>query len=198
MTAILSNRASGSRLGRLVTALIVTMVSVGCPDTTDRRIGFLDGWLEDHAPLIDAESRSAVVGVLLESEKKTGVDAFLLLAVIEEESAYDPSARSRRGARGLTQIVPETGRDVAFRIGVHWTGPESLNDPATNVRIGAAYLAEMKEEFGPWPEALAAYHSGPTRIRRIEKSGGKIPSGYASSVLARHRRIHEAYESSAP
>jgi soluble lytic murein transglycosylase-like protein len=190
MTAIVSNRASG-----LATALIVATLSVGCPDTTDPRIGFLESWLEEHAPLIDAKARTAVVDALLDSEAKTGVDAFLLLAVIEEESRYDPSARSRRGARGLTQIVPDTGSDVAFRNGITWSGPESLNDPPTNVRIGAAYLAELKEKFGPWPSALAAYHSGPTRIRRIERSGGKIPGGYASSVLERHRRIHDAYES---
>jgi soluble lytic murein transglycosylase-like protein len=175
-------------------AAIAAILLAGCPDTTDPRIAFLEGWLEERAPRIDAESRGEVVSALLESEATAEVDAFLLVALIEEESRYDPSARSRRGARGLTQVVPATGRDVAFRIGIHWSGPEALYDPADSVRIGAAYLAELKEEFGPWPDALAAYHSGPTRIRRIKNSGGRVPSGYASSVLERHRRIHEAYE----
>jgi soluble lytic murein transglycosylase-like protein len=178
--------------------LIGSALSVGCPDTTDPRVEFLDGWLEGHAPRLSAGSRGRVVDALLESEDATGVDAFLLLAVIEEESRYDPSARSRRGARGLTQLLPETARDVAARAGVVWSGPDDLSDPATNVRLGAAYLAEMKEQFGPWTTALSAYHSGPTRIRRIEKGGGRIPTGYSSSVLRRHRRIHEAFNEPRP
>jgi soluble lytic murein transglycosylase len=179
-------------------ALLAGALSLSCPDTTDPRIGFLHGWLEEHAPLLSRTSREAVVDVLLESEVATEVDAFLLLAVIEEESRYDPSARSRKGARGLMQVRPETARDAAARAGITWSGPESLNDPETNVRIGAAYLAEMKDQFGPWSTALSAYHSGPTRIHGIKRSGGKVPSGYSSSVLRRHRRIHEAFDGSKP
>jgi len=178
--------------------LIGAALSVGCPDTTDPRIDFLDGWLEGHAPLLSAGSRGRVVDALLESEDATGVDAFLLLAVIEEESRYDPSARSRRGARGLMQLLPETARDLAARAGVVWSGPDDLNDPATNVRLGAAYLAEMKEQFGAWATALSAYHTGPTRIRRIERSGGRIPTGYSSNVLRRHRRIHDTFNEPKP
>ena len=177
-------------------ALLAGALSLSCPDTTDPRIEFVYGWLEDHAPLLSEGSRGAVVDALLESEKATDVDAFLLLAVIEEESRYDPSARSRKGARGLMQVRPETARDAAARAEIAWSGPEDLNDPATNVRIGAAYLAEMKEQFGHWMTALSAYHSGPTRIRRIKRRGGKVPSGYSSSVLRRHRRIHEAFNGS--
>jgi len=178
--------------------LVVVVLSIGCADTSDPRIEFLDGWLGDHAPRLSKRSRRAVVDVLLESEQATGVDAFLLLAVIEEESRYDPSARSRKGARGLMQVRPETARNAAARAGIAWSGPEALHDPATNVRIGAAYLAEMKEQFGPWKAALSAYHSGPTRIRRIQRRGGRVPSGYSSSVLGRHRRIHEAFNGSEP
>jgi len=172
---------------------MAVVLSIGCPDTSDPRIEFLDGWLGDHAPRLSKRSRRAIVDVLLESEQATGVDAFLVLAVIEEESRYDPRARSRKGARGLMQVRVETARNAAARSGIAWSGPDALNDPVTNVRIGTAYLAEMKEQFGPWNKALSAYHSGPTRIRRIERRGGKIPSGYSSRVLKRHRRIHEAY-----
>jgi soluble lytic murein transglycosylase len=178
--------------------LIAAFLFTGCPDTRDPRIEFLAGWLDAHAPRLRAGSRRQVVKTLIESETSTNVDPFLLLAVIEEESRYDPSARSRKGARGLMQLRPETAKHIAARAGIVWSGPEDLYDPATNVRLGAIYLAEMKKRFGRWKTALAAYHSGPTRIRRIEKRGGKIPTGYASSVLRRHRRIHEAYDESKP
>lgn len=178
--------------------LLAGALSLSCPDTTDPRIGFLHEWLEEHASSMSRTSREAVVDALLQSEAATDVDAFLLLAVIEEESRYDPSARSRMGARGLMQVRPGTARDAAARAGIPWSGPEALNDPETNVRIGAAYLAEMKDQFGPWSTALSAYHSGPTRIRGIKRSGGRVPSGYSSSVLRRHRRIHEAFDGFKP
>lgn len=178
----------------VTTAVVIAMVSsAGCPDTRDPRIEFLDRWLEEHAPLLDSAARGRVVDALLESESASGIDAFLLLAVMEEESRYDPEARSRKGARGLMQLQPETARAAADRAGITWDGPEILHDPADNVRIGAAYLSKMKARFGHWNKALAAYHSGPTKIRRIERRGGRIPTGYASSVLKRHRRIHDAY-----
>lgn len=182
--------------GMTTVVLILVASTAGCPDTTDPRIEFLGRWLDERAPLLSSAARGGVVDALLESETATGIDAFLLLAVIEEESRYDPEARSRKGARGLMQVRPETARGAAARAGIAWEGPEILYDPAKNVRIGATYLARMKERFGHWNKALAAYHSGPTRIRKIESRGGRIPKGYASSVLRRHRQIHDAYNNS--
>jgi hypothetical protein len=187
--------SSRSRLlGAKAAVLIAAGLSSGCPDTSDPRIGFLDGWLAEHAPRLTSTSRERVVDVLIESELATGIDAFLLLAVMEEESRYDPGARSHKGARGLMQLRPETARSTAASEGIPWSGPEALDDPGKNVRIGAAYLAQMREQFGHWKKALAAYHWGPTRIRRIQRRGGRIPERYSTRVLERHRQIHDAYE----
>jgi soluble lytic murein transglycosylase len=134
-----------------------------------------------------------VTRALLDAESETGTDAFLLLAVIEEESRYDPSARSPKGARGLMQLQPATARSVATGAGIPWTGPRDLDDPAFNVRVGAIYLADLKSQFGSWEAALSAYHTGPTRIRRILRRGGKIPTAYASRVMRRHLQLREAY-----
>jgi soluble lytic murein transglycosylase-like protein len=176
-----------------LSVLIVALASAGCLLEVDPRKGFLDDWLETHAPLLGARSRGAVVRSLIDSEKSTGADAFLVLAVIEQESRYDPRARSPKGARGLMQLLPETASHVAERELVHWSGPGDLDDPSKSVRIGAAYLAELKQQFGSWKIALSAYHSGPTRIRRITRRGGRVPTRYASRVLERRRRIDEAF-----
>jgi soluble lytic murein transglycosylase-like protein len=178
--------------------LLAAVSWAGCVDGTGRKAGFLDQWLEDRAPRLSARSRKVIVTALLDSEKKTGTDAFLLLAVIEEESQYDPSARSRKGAWGLMQLQPATARGVAAREGIAWSGRRDLEDSARNVRLGAAYLAELKEQFGSWERALGAYNAGPTRIRRIERRGGRIPTRYSSRVLRRHQRIAEAFGKNEP
>jgi soluble lytic murein transglycosylase-like protein len=174
--------------------LLLVTAGLGCEDRTDPRAVFLDGWLDDRAPRLDARSRQRVVNALVGAEEETGTDAFLLVAVIEVESQYDPLARGPQGARGLMQLRPETARGIASRTGVAWSGPDDLHDPAGNVRLGAAYLAEMKEQFGDWKTALSAYHNGPTKIRRVQRRGRRVPSGYASRVLRRHREIRDAFD----
>lgn len=177
-----------------VVMMLGVMVGLGCEDTTDPRIAFLDGWLDDRAPRLSDRSRHRVVNALVGAESETGTDAFLLLAVMHEESRYDPSARSSKGARGLMQLRPATARGVAARTGIAWSGPQDLDDPAGNVRLGAVYLAEMKQQFGNWKTALSAYHNGPTRIRSLQRRGRRVPSAYASRVLRHHQAIHDAYE----
>jgi soluble lytic murein transglycosylase-like protein len=175
--------------------LLIALGAVwGCEARSDPRLGFLEAWLEQRAPRLGGKARADVARALLAAETETGTDAFLLLAVVEEESRYDPSASSPRGARGLMQLRPETARGVASRSSVRWTGARDLDDPATNVRLGAVYLAEMKRQFGDWSIALSAYHNGPTKIRRIQRRGRKVPTGYASRVLRRQRQIHDAFD----
>jgi soluble lytic murein transglycosylase-like protein len=161
----------------------------GCSGEPGREARFLDRWLAEHAAGLGSADRQRLVTTLLACQTRHDVDALLLLAVIEQESGYDPDARSRRGARGLMQLRPATARDLAGRLGIDG----DLDDPAKNVRLGAAYLADLKERFGTWPVALAAYHSGPTRIRRLEWSGRKIPASYASRVLERYERMQAAF-----
>jgi hypothetical protein len=91
-------------------------------------------------PLIEAEARLA------------NLDASLVSAVIRAESDYQPRAVSRKGARGLMQLMPATARRLAVR---------RPFDPASNVRGGVRYLRELADRFGNRPElVLAAYNAG--------------------------------------
>jgi soluble lytic murein transglycosylase len=112
----------------------------------------------------------------------------LVLAVIEVESQFDAFAVSSVGAMGLMQILPTTGEALARRYQQPWDGPRTLFDPVANVRLGIAYLAEMRERFGQWPTALAAYNWGPGAIGRRLSAGDPIPAGYADRVLSTRKR----------
>jgi len=113
---------------------------------------------------------------------RQGVDARLLHAVVQVESAYDSHAVSAKGAQGLMQLLPRTGRDHAAT---------DLFDPAQNLRAGAAHLRGLIERFeGNLVLALAAYNAGEATVRRY---GNRVPPyretrHYVRQVLARYRR----------
>jgi soluble lytic murein transglycosylase len=91
----------------------------------------------------------------------------LLVAVIKTESNFKPQALSAKGARGLMQIMPETGRWVALQIGQIEFKVEQLDEPEVNICLGSWYLAELKREFyGNTILALAAYNGGRENVSR--------------------------------
>lgn len=82
----------------------------------------------------------------------------LVRAVIQVESAFDPGAISRKGARGLMQLMPDTAKQY----GVH-----NLFDPVENIRAGVQHLAYLSDRFGEDLDlVLAAYNAGEEAVRR--------------------------------
>lgn len=91
----------------------------------------------------------------------------LVLAITRRESEFDPRARSSADARGLMQLLPGTGQMMARRLGLPYDPADLTRDPALNMALGAAYLAELRDEFGPSLGLVAAgYNAGPGRPRR--------------------------------
>jgi soluble lytic murein transglycosylase len=95
------------------------------------------------------------------------VSRALALSIARRESEFDPAARSSADARGLMQVLPGTAKLMAGKLGKPFDAPRLTSDPAYNVAMGAAYLAEMVEEFGPSIALIASgYNAGPGRPRR--------------------------------
>jgi soluble lytic murein transglycosylase len=94
------------------------------------------------------------------------LDPHLVAAIARQESAFAPDVTSRAGARGLLQIMPETGRWWASRLGVRDYSDELLYHPETNVHLGAAYFADLQRRYSELQLSLIAYNAGPTRARR--------------------------------
>ncbi|HVL39761.1 MAG TPA: lytic transglycosylase domain-containing protein, partial [Fimbriimonadaceae bacterium] len=108
----------------------------------------------------------------------------LLDALVAEESAYDPNARSRAGAMGLSQLMPGTAREL---------GVADPFDPAQNLRGGAKYLAQMLQRFGDLRLALAAYNAGPGAV---EKAGLAVPPYRETQEYV--ERVMKSYQEKRP
>jgi soluble lytic murein transglycosylase len=103
-------------------------------------------------PLPDAQT--------LEEARRAGVDPLLTAALIRQESAFDPSARSRADARGLMQVLPSVGAGMAPSAGISDWDPALLYQPEVNVHFGVAHLAQTLRRYPVLPVALATYNAG--------------------------------------
>lgn len=101
------------------------------------------------------------------------LDPYYVCAVIKTESGFDPQAVSRVGARGLMQIMPETGEWIAGKLGKEAYSQEDLFDPATNIEFGCWYLHFLQERFGGNMQLVTAgYNAGHNRVAGwLEDSG---------------------------
>jgi soluble lytic murein transglycosylase-like protein len=113
--------------------------------------------------------------VFASAARDTRLPVGLLVALAHEESRMDPSARSRKGAVGLLQLMPSTARALGA-------------DPhvaAENVRAGARYLSRLLSRFGDLDLALAAYNAGPSAVARAGGAPSLETLRYVLNVRSR-------------
>ncbi len=95
------------------------------------------------------------------------LDPAWISAEIRAESLFDPQARSHADARGLMQVLPATGQQLAASAGLPWQGGDSLYDADTNIAIGSAYLRQLLDRYnGRTWLAIASYNAGPAPVAR--------------------------------
>ena len=149
----LVSSTSGSILSNLTTADILHMTTTG---------------------------NAAYDGLVMKSATKHGVDPNLIMAVMRQESGFNPRARSYKGASGLMQLMPATAR----RFGV-----ENIYDPAQNIDAGTRYLRFLLDTFdGDVELALAGYNAGENAV---VNSGYQVPrfretQNYVRTISAKY------------
>ena len=119
-------------------------------------------------------------GLVMKSAARYGVDPNLVMAVMHQESGFNPRARSYKGASGLMQLMPATAR----RFGV-----ENIYDPAQNIDAGTRYLRFLLDTFdGDVELALAGYNAGENAVVH---SGYQVPKyretqNYVKTISAKY------------
>lgn len=97
--------------------------------------------------------------IIYNEAKKNDLPPELVAAVVNTESKFKPTARSQRGAVGLMQLVPRTGK---------WMGASNLSDPTQNIQAGTKYLRYLSDRFGgDQQKVIAAYNAGEGNVRRF-------------------------------
>jgi len=107
--------------------------------------------------------------------KKRGLDPYLVMGLIRQESAFSPTARSVVGASGLMQIMPATGRELGRKL-LPVFSDKSLTDPEVNITLGTYYLKQLITLLNNEVElAVAGYNGGPYRIKRWREANRRQP-----------------------
>jgi soluble lytic murein transglycosylase len=121
------------------------------------------------------------------------IDPPLLAAVIYQESKFDADARSRSGAIGLMQLLPDTAKGIAARTGGERFVVEDLYVPELNVRYGAWYLRHLLDKYGDEATALAAYNAGQANVDRWRAQGGGIRFAETRHYVRRVQELKRIY-----
>jgi soluble lytic murein transglycosylase len=105
------------------------------------------------------------------------LDPAIVFGLIRQESIFNKDAESSVGARGLMQVMPKTGMQIARELKEKWLSDNSLFNPDVNVRYGAFYYKKLLRQFhGHFALAIAAYNAGSGRVSKWLPSVEPVPA----------------------
>lgn len=123
--------------------------------------------------LVEASYPLLKASVLAGASGKSAIEAPLALAMVRQESAFNPRATSGSGAHGLMQLLPRTAYTVARRLNVRYSRSRLTSDYRYNLRLGQAYIAGLLKKYdGSYVLALAAYNAGPSQTNKWIRDNG--------------------------
>ncbi|SEM97647.1 lytic transglycosylase domain-containing protein [Lihuaxuella thermophila] len=141
---------------------------------------------------------------IFNSAEATGADPYLVMAIIRVETKFDPDKKSRVGARGLMQLMPETVNLAIKRGNFSPAFRDYVDDPAINIHMGSWYLAALTREFkGNKIAVMAAYNAGPGNVHKWLDQGiwdgtrqnvAQIPYGETRHYIQRVSFYYEKYK----
>jgi soluble lytic murein transglycosylase len=147
-----------------------------------------------------------------EDAKSFGTDPTLVLAIMREESRFNPRAKSEAAARGLLQFIITTARQIGRDVGLVDVAPEDLYDPRVIIRLGAKYISTLSKDFNDdHYDVAASYNAGPKQTAlwsRLSPAAGDDyflssinfdeTKQYVRKVMNSYKRYVEIYGNGVP
>ncbi len=122
--------------------------------------------------------------IIVKYSEKYDIDAPLVAAVIKTESNFYAFAESRKGARGLMQVTPATGRWIAEKLKIENYNDNMLYDPEVNIMLGCWYLKHLCKYYqSDYKLVLAAYNGGMGNVDKWLKDERFSPSGTTLDLI---------------
>ncbi len=170
----------------------------------ERRVEILDAIEELSASNVSKSDRHQIALEVDRASLKYGHDPYLILALMSTESSLRPWVRSKKGAQGLMQLMPSTGRDLSKQIrknpsiiglkeGDEGTDLHYKNIDG-NIQLGTLYLTKLMLRYKSLEHAIYAYNLGPTLFDKRRKTGGPYPKKYMRKVLAKYTQLTNKYK----
>ena len=121
-------------------------------------------------------TKDQIMSMIEETSNKYGVDSKLIKALVQQESGFNPNAKSKAGALGLMQLMPSTAQGL---------GVNNPMDPKQNIEGGVKYVKSLMDRFhGNVILALAAYNAGPNAVKKYDGVPPyKETQNYVKSIL---------------
>lgn len=133
---------------------------------------------------------SQIAKAVISESAKRKFDPIFVLAVIETESQFNPKAIGQFGEVGLMQIKPDTAKWIANKYKLKYINQKDLENPKTNIRIGLAYMAYLREEFDSSSvKYVSAYNMGAGNVRKIFSKKTKT-SQYSQRVIKNYSQFY--------
>lgn len=137
--------------------------------------------------MAEAESAAAIKELIVKHSKEMGLDPAVALSIAKAESGFCQEKRSRYGAIGVFQLMPNTAKKMGYN-------PYSVHD---NIKGGITYYKMMYKMFGSMELALAAYNAGPGNVRKYNGVPPfKETRKFVSSIMTSYKHFQNIPEMS--
>lgn len=148
-------------------------------------------YTKEHLPKSHRKEYRKVAQTIIDEALKFEFDPVFLLSVIQGESSFNPRMIGGVGEIGMMQIRPTTAKWIAGMYGFQFKGRQSLFDPVTNIKIGAAYLDYLRDKFDSHAQLyLAAYNMGQRAVANVVEKN-IWPKDYPIHVMKKYVEFYE-------
>jgi soluble lytic murein transglycosylase len=162
-------------------------------ESADDVAEFVKAATQRFLPAAYKKNSAQVATTILTEADRYGFDPIFLMAVIQNESSFNPRMKGSFGEIGLMQVKPSTAEWIAKSYKIDYSDAKALYEPETNIKIGAAFIHKLRGQFDAKSRLyVSAYNIGAKKVRSMVR-GKNAPKEYVMAVMKRYIAIYSAF-----